>query len=160
MKNIEIWTDGSELKPRNHPNSYSGIGAVVKYGQHTKEISVGYLNMTNNQAELLAAISALEVLKEVCNVTITTDSQYVKNSITKWVHGWKRKGWKTSDNKPVKNQEYMIRLDNLVNHHNVSWKWVKGHNGDPMNELADSLARGAAERMKASCMQGLAGNVL
>lgn len=150
MKHVEIWSDGSEVKPRNRPHTYSGIGAVIKFGQHKKEISQGYLNMTNNQAELLAAITALEVLKEVCKVTITTDSQYVKNSITKWIHGWKRNNWKTSDNKPVKNQELMKRLDNLVQLHDVSWRWVKGHNGDPMNELADTLAREAAEYMKAT----------
>ncbi|SFT88590.1 ribonuclease HI [Sedimentitalea nanhaiensis] len=106
-----------------------------------RELSGGEANTTNNRMELLAAISALETLGRATAITIVTDSQYVKNGVTSWIHGWKRNGWKTSAKKPVKNVELWQRLDAAQAGHDVTWKWVKGHAGHPENERADELAR-------------------
>ncbi|QIE46947.1 ribonuclease HI [Pseudohalocynthiibacter aestuariivivens] len=111
--------------------------AVVK----ERELSGGAPDTTNNQMELMAAISALEVLERASTLTIVTDSQYVKNGVTGWIHGWKRNGWRTAAKKPVKNAELWQRLDAAQARHDVTWEWVKGHAGHPENERADELAR-------------------
>jgi len=112
-------------------------GAVVK----ERELKGGEAETTNNQMELMAAITALETLAKPSAITIVTDSQYVKNGVTGWIHGWQRNGWKTSAKKPVKNAELWQRLDTAQERHNVTWEWVKGHAGHPENERADELAR-------------------
>lgn len=141
MKQIDIYTDGSCL---GNPGP-GGYGAVIKFKQHTKEISQGFKHTTNNRMELLAAVEALNTLNETCQVTLTTDSQYVKNGINQWIFNWKKNGWKTSDRKPVKNADIWKQLDHAVAQHKVTWKWVKGHSGHPENERCDELARNAAE---------------
>ena len=118
-----------------------GWGAILIYGEHRKELSGGEALTTNNRMELLGAISALEALKGKRHVELYTDSAYVKNGITGWIHGWKKNGWKTADRKPVKNVELWQRLDALAAEHHVDWHWVKGHAGHPENERADELAR-------------------
>jgi ribonuclease HI len=115
-------------------------------GQHEKELWGGEANTTNNRMELTAVIQALTTLKRRCHVIIYTDSEYVRKGITEWITGWKRRGWKTADNKPVKNAELWVALEQAANVHQVEWRWVKGHSGDPGNERADGLAnRGAAQ---------------
>ncbi|WP_243633707.1 ribonuclease HI [Motiliproteus coralliicola] len=140
-KHIQAFTDGSCL---GNPGP-GGYGALLIYKDHNKELSQGFRLTTNNRMELLAAIEALAVLTEPCQVTLTTDSQYVRQGITQWIHGWKRKGWKTADKKPVKNKDLWQRLDEECNKHEVNWRWVKGHSGHPENERVDDLAREAAE---------------
>lgn len=141
MKRVEIYTDGSCL---GNPGP-GGYGAVLMYKQHRKELAQGYRLTTNNRMEMLAAIVALESLKSTCKVDLTTDSQYVRQGITQWLTGWKAKGWKTSNKKPVKNQDLWKRLDAAQSKHDVDWHWVKGHSGHPENERCDELARTAAE---------------
>lgn len=115
-------------------------------GPHEREMWGGELNTTNNRMELTAVIETLKSLKRRCKVVIYTDSEYVRKGITEWIHGWKRRGWKTADNKPVKNAELWRELEAMAAQHDVDWRWVRGHNGDPGNERADGLAnRGAAE---------------
>ena len=111
--------------------------AVVK----TRELNGGEADTTNNRMELLAAISALEALKRDTEITVVTDSAYVKNGVSQWIHGWKRNGWKTADRKPVKNVDLWQRLDEARLRHRVTWEWIKGHAGHPENERADELAR-------------------
>lgn len=106
-----------------------------------RDLSGGEPDTTNNRMELLAAINALEVLGRATDITVVTDSAYVKNGVTSWIHGWKRNGWRTADKKPVKNADLWQRLDQAQARHNVTWKWVKGHAGHPENERADELAR-------------------
>lgn len=118
-----------------------GWGAILRYNGHEKELQGGEANTTNNRMELTAAIMALEALTRPAAVEIHTDSVYVKDGISKWIHGWKRNGWKTSDKKPVKNAELWQRLDQALGRHQVSWHWVKGHAGHDDNERADELAR-------------------
>ncbi|MCY7293923.1 ribonuclease HI [Alteromonas sp. a30] len=142
MKTIHIYTDGSCL---GNPGP-GGYGATLIYNQHRKEISGGFKKTTNNRMELVAAIKALESLKEPCQVELTTDSQYVKNGINQWIENWKRRGWKTADKKPVKNQDLWQALDSAVSNHTVNWHWVKGHSGHPENERCDELAREAASQ--------------
>jgi ribonuclease HI len=141
MKNVAVYTDGSCL---GNPGP-GGYGAVLIFNQHRKELSKGYQLTTNNRMELLAAVVSLESLQESCAVTLTTDSQYVKNGINQWIHNWKRNGWRTANKKPVKNADLWQLLDNAVSRHTVTWKWVKGHSGHPENERCDTLARNAAE---------------
>ena len=119
-------------------------------GTHRKELSGSEPVSTNNRMELMAAISALEALKGPSKVELYTDSQYVKNGIMGWIHGWKRNGWKTADKKPVKNAELWQRLDKARLRHEIEWKWVKGHAGHPENERADELARAAIATMRAA----------
>ncbi len=121
---------------------------MLTYKNNTKELAQGYRHTTNNRMELLAAIVALETLKSACEVHLTTDSQYVRQGITQWLAGWKRKGWKTSNKKAVKNQDLWQRLDQAVTPHKVHWHWVKGHSGHPENERCDELARNAAQSSK------------
>lgn len=141
VKQVEIFTDGSCL---GNPGP-GGYGVVMRYKQHEKELSEGFSLTTNNRMELLAAIVGLASLKESCNVTLTTDSQYVRQGITQWIHNWKKRGWKTADKKPVKNADLWQRLDRETQRHTIDWQWVKGHAGHPENERCDELARSAAE---------------
>jgi ribonuclease HI len=136
---IEIWTDGA---CSGNPGP-GGWGAVIRLPDGETELSGGENPTTNNRMELMGAISALEHLPEGARATLHTDSQYVKNGLTQWIHGWKRNGWRTADKKPVKNEDLWRRLDDAARRHSVEWKWVKGHAGDPMNERADALARAA-----------------
>jgi ribonuclease HI len=117
-----------------------GWGAILRYGEHEKELRGGEALTTNNRMELTAAIMALETLTRPATVELHTDSQYLRDGISKWIHGWKRNGWKTSDKKPVKNAELWQRLDLALGRHQVSWHWVKGHAGHDDNERADELA--------------------
>ena len=118
-----------------------GWGVILDYNGTRKELSGGEALTTNNRMELMAAIMALESLKRPCPVEMHVDSQYVKDGITKWIHGWKRNGWKTADRKPVKNAELWQRLEAALGRHDITWKWVKGHAGHDDNERADALAR-------------------
>ncbi|WP_395684660.1 ribonuclease HI [Aestuariivirga sp.] len=118
-----------------------GWGAILEYNGTRKELSGGEPETTNNRMELMAAIVALETLKRPCTVMMHVDSSYVKDGITRWIHGWKQNGWKTADRKPVKNVELWQRLDQALSRHLVSWHWVKGHSGHDDNERADELAR-------------------
>ena len=142
LKHIQIFTDGSCL---GNPGP-GGYGAILKYKQHIKELSKGYSLTTNNRMELLAVIVALESLKEPCQVEVTSDSQYMRQGITQWIHNWKRKGWVTSNKTPVKNVDLWKRLDAACQQHTIDWHWVKGHAGHPENERCDELARTAAEQ--------------
>ena len=117
-----------------------GWGAVLQYNGHIKELKGGEALTTNNRMELTAAIEALNSLKRPCVVELHTDSKYVKDGLTKWIHGWKKNGWKTAAKKPVKNAELWQALDAAVARHKIDWHWVKGHAGDEMNERADALA--------------------
>jgi ribonuclease HI len=141
-KSVEIWTDGA-CKGNPGPG---GWGALLRYGEHEKELFGGARETTNNRMELLAVIEALGSLKERCRVVLHTDSQYVKNGINDWMPQWIRRGWRTSDNKPVKNVDLWQRLAAEAARHEVEWRWVRGHAGDPGNERADALAnRGVDE---------------
>jgi len=133
---VTIYTDGA-CKGNPGPG---GWGAWLSTGDHEKELFGGENPTTNNRMELLAPIEALSSLKRSCDVIIYTDSQYVRKGITEWIHGWKQRGWKTADKKAVKNADLWQRLDALRNLHQVDWRWVKGHAGDPGNERADALA--------------------
>jgi ribonuclease HI len=125
-----------------------GWGAILDYNGTRKEIYGGEPQSTNNRMELKAAIEALNVLKRECDVEMHVGSQYVKDGITKWIHGWKRNGWKTADKKPVKNVELWQALDEAIKRHDITWHWVKGHAGHPENERADELARQGIADMK------------
>ena len=139
---VEIYTDGA---CSGNPGP-GGWGAILIWGDHRKEIKGGEAETTNNRMELMAAISALEALKKGVEADLYTDSAYVRNGITSWIHGWKRNGWRTADKKPVKNMELWQRLDEALQRHRVTWHWIKGHAGHPENERADELAReGMAE---------------
>lgn len=134
---VDVWTDGA---CSGNPGP-GGWGAILSYGGVEKELSGGEAQTTNNRMELMAAIAALEALKRPCTVALHTDSQYLRQGITGWIHGWKKNGWRTADRKPVKNAELWQRLDAALGQHKIEWKWVKGHAGDEMNERADALAR-------------------
>lgn len=134
---VVVYTDGA---CSGNPGP-GGWGAILMSGGHRKEIFGGEALSTNNRMELMAAISALDALKRKSNVELHTDSNYVKNGITQWIHGWKRNGWRTADKKPVKNAELWQRLDELRLRHDVDWRWIKGHAGHVENERADELAR-------------------
>jgi ribonuclease HI len=138
---VVIYTDGA-CKGNPGPG---GWGVWLSAGSHEKELWGGDRQTTNNRMELTAVIEALASLKRRCHVTLYTDSEYVRNGITKWIHGWKERGWKTADKKPVKNVELWQRLDALNAAHDVEWRWVKGHAGDPGNERADQLANRGVE---------------
>jgi ribonuclease HI len=114
---------------------------ILISGKHEKELCGGDPATTNNRMELMAAIQALETLNKPCRVELHTDSQYVKNGVTQWIHGWKARGWKTADKSPVKNEDLWKRLDAARARHDVDWRWVKGHAGHELNERADALAR-------------------
>ena len=134
---VVIYTDGA---CSGNPGP-GGWGAILLSGAaHRKEIAGGELATTNNRMELMAAIQALEALKKPCRVELHTDSLYVMKGISEWIHGWKRRGWKTADNKAVKNDDLWRRLDEARARHDVNWRWVKGHAGHELNERADELA--------------------
>ena len=133
---IDIFTDGA---CRGNPGP-GGWGVILRSGSHEKELFGGEQSTTNNRMELRAAIEGLTALKRPSRVTVTTDSQYVRQGITQWIEGWKRNQWRTSAKKPVKNQDLWQLLDELTSRHEVTWEWVKGHSGHPDNELADVLA--------------------
>ena len=141
MKQLEIVTDGA-CKGNPGPG---GWGAVIRYGKHEKEISGGDPDTTNNRMELSATIQALKILIEPCEVKLHTDSRYVIDGITKWIHGWQRNGWKNASKQPVSNVDLWHDLIEATARHQVEWIWVKGHNGHPENERADRLASDAAE---------------
>jgi ribonuclease HI len=134
---VTIYTDGA---CSGNPGP-GGWGVILMSGPHRKELSGGEAETTNNRMELLAAIAALETLKRPSRVDLHTDSEYVKNGISQWIHGWKRNGWRTSARQPVKNAELWQRLDAARARHEVHWHWVRGHAGHPENERADELAR-------------------
>lgn len=136
MKEIIIYTDGA---CSGNPGP-GGWGALLIYGETRKEIMEGAFETTNNRMELMAAIEALNILREPCKVNLHTDSIYVKDGITKWIENWKQNGWRTAARKPVKNADLWQALDEAVSRHSVSWVWVKGHDGDEGNERADELA--------------------
>ena len=140
LPHVEIATDGA-CKGNPGPG---GWGAVIRSGSHEKDISGGENPTTNNRMELMAAIRALEALKKPCRVTLSTDSKYVMDGLTKWIHGWRKNGWKTADRKPVKNADLWQELLAASAPHRIDWKWVKGHAGHPDNERADKLASDAA----------------
>ena len=144
MNKVEIFTDGA-CKGNPGPG---GWGAILRYGKTEKEIYGASKNTTNNIMELTAVIESLKNLKKPCELIITTDSKYVKNGITEWIHNWKKNGWRTAAKKEVKNKELWIELDSLIQIHSISWDWVKGHSGHPENERADLLANVAIEKLK------------
>jgi len=141
LSRVEIFTDGA-CKGNPGPG---GWGAVIRWGDQEKELSGGAAETTNNRMEMMAAIEALKALKRPCHVILTTDSNYLRDGIMKWVHGWQRKGWRTADNKPVKNVDLWQALLEATKRHRVEWHWVKGHAGHPENERADQLACAEAE---------------
>ncbi|AWK13268.1 ribonuclease HI [Candidatus Fukatsuia symbiotica] len=136
-KQVEIFTDGSCL---GNPGR-GGYGAILRYKQYEKTFSGGYHLTTNNRMELMAAIIALEALTSSCEVRLSTDSQYVRQGISQWIHNWKKRGWRTTNRTAVKNVDLWQRLDSAIQHHQVTWIWVKGHAGHLENERCDELAR-------------------
>lgn len=137
MKKVEVFTDGA---CSGNPGP-GGWGAVLRYNDVEKELSGGEAKTTNNRMELKAALEALNALKGPCEVHLYTDSNYLRDGISGWIHGWKRNGWKTASKKPVKNAELWQALDEARHRHTVEWHWIKGHAGHPENERADALAR-------------------
>ncbi|HEU4499903.1 MAG TPA: ribonuclease HI [Sphingomicrobium sp.] len=141
LPQVEIFTDGA-CKGNPGPG---GWGAILRSNGKERELSGGEAQTTNNRMELMAAIEALNALKRPCHVQLWTDSNYVRDGITKWIHGWRRNGWKTADKKPVKNAELWQALLEASAPHRIDWHWVKGHAGHPENERADALACAEAE---------------
>lgn len=141
---VHIHTDGA---CSGNPGP-GGWGAVLQYNGHIKDLQGGEAHTTNNRMELTAAIEALNSLKRACDVELHTDSTYVKDGLTKWIHGWKKNGWRTANKKPVKNVELWQALDTAVQRHSINWHWVKGHAGDEMNERADQLANDGMAQFK------------
>jgi ribonuclease HI len=157
---VIIYTDGA---CRGNPGP-GGWGALLMFGEHERALTGGELMTTNNRMELMAAIQALEALTRPCRVELHTDSQYLRQGVTEWIHGWKKRGWMTADKKPVKNEDLWKRLDSARERHTVDWRWVKGHSGHPLNERVDGLAnqgldavlaeRGAVKGSRSSASQG------
>ena len=143
MKQVEIFTDGA-CKGNPGPG---GWGALLRMGKHEKELSGGEDDTTNNRMEMTAVIKGLGALIEPCRVDIYSDSKYVIDGITKWIHGWKKRGWVNAAKKPVANAEQWQELEAATRRHRIEWHWVKGHAGHPENERADQLASDAAERI-------------
>jgi ribonuclease HI len=141
---VEIYTDGA---CRGNPGP-GGWGALIRSGGREKELSGGEAPTTNNRMELLAAIEGLRALKKPCRVSLYTDSIYVRDGITKWIHGWLRNGWRTADRKPVKNAELWQQLLKAVEPHRIDWHWVKGHSGHPENDRVDALACAEADKRR------------
>ncbi|RMF99156.1 MAG: ribonuclease HI [Gammaproteobacteria bacterium] len=146
MKSVEIYTDGA---CRGNPGP-GGWGALLIYNGKERELHGGEPATTNNRMELLAAIRALEALREPCRVQLYTDSDYLRRGISEWLPAWKRRGWRTSSRKPVKNVDLWQRLDALAQAHRVEWHWVRGHSGHPQNERADGLANLGIDEMLAA----------
>lgn len=143
---VEIFSDGA---CSGNPGP-GGYGTILRYGNHTKELSGYSPDTTNNRMEMLAAIVGLEALTKPCKVTLTTDSQYLCKGITLWIHDWKKRGWKNSQKKEVMNKDLWLRLDAATRPHSIEWKWVKGHAGHPENERCDELARQAIALQKSA----------
>jgi ribonuclease HI len=141
---VEIFTDGA---CSGNPGP-GGWGAILRVANRERELSGGDPATTNNRMELMAAIMALEALKRPCKVRLLTDSSYVRDGVTKWIHGWKKNGWRTADKKPVKNVELWQRLDEASAPHRIHWSWVKGHSGHVENERADALARAEIDKQR------------
>jgi ribonuclease HI len=139
---VIIYTDGA---CKGNPGA-GGYGAILVSGSHRKEISQGYVRTTNQRMELMAVIAALGLLKRKSNVTLYTDSTYVKQGITSWIHQWKKRDWKTAAKKPVKNRDLWEELSSLSENHKIEWKWIKGHAGHPENERCDFLATEASNK--------------
>ena len=150
MAAVEIFTDGA---CRGNPGP-GGWGALLRAGTHEKEIYGAEPETTNNRMELMAAIRALESLTRACDVTVTTDSQYVRKGISEWLPQWKRRGWKTADKKPLKNVDLWQRLEQAASAHRIQWLWIKGHAGHPENERADRLANRAIDEYLAQTRAG------
>lgn len=151
MKKVVIYTDGGA---RGNPGP-GGYGAIVTFGRHRRELKGAFDHTTNNRMELMAAISALEMLSEGCDVTLHSDSKYLVDAMTKgWLEGWKKRGWTKSDRKPVLNQDLWQRLDAAVSNHRVTWNWVKGHAGNELNERCDELVHEAIDEGKHVIDQG------
>ena len=140
---LEIYTDGACL---GNPGP-GGWGAILVWQDQEKELSGCEADTTNNRMELLAAIKALEAVRRAVPIKVVSDSIYLRDGITEWIHGWRKNGWKTANKKPVANQDLWQRLDDLTQSFEISWEWVKGHSGHPMNERCDDLARKEAERL-------------
>ena len=143
LQAVELFTDGA---CRGNPGP-GGWGAILRFGEHEKELSGAEAQTTNNRMEMMAAIQGLESLRRGCAVTLTTDSTYLKNGVTEWLAGWKARGWRTAAKKPVKNVDLWQRMDAALARHEVSWHWVKGHSGHVENERADQLANSAIDAM-------------
>lgn len=143
MQVVEIYTDGA-CKGNPGPG---GWGAVLRYKGVEKHLNGAERDTTNNRMELSAALMALNSLKRPCKVALTTDSEYLRKGITEWIHGWKKKGWRTASKQPVKNADLWQALDEAVARHDIEWHWVKGHSGHPENELADQLANQAIDKL-------------
>ena len=137
MNEVTIYTDGA---CSGNPGP-GGWGALLQFGEHERELKGGERNTTNNRMELTAAIAALETLNRTCKVHLHTDSTYLRDGMTIWIHNWKHNGWRTTAKKPVKNVDLWQRLDEAIQSHDIEWHWIKGHAGDPGNEAADALAR-------------------
>ncbi|MBM3785240.1 MAG: ribonuclease HI [Acidobacteria bacterium] len=146
MKKIELITDGACL---GNPGP-GGWACVLRYGKHTKEMWGSEPQTTNNRMELMAAIRGLRALNEACEVAITTDSEYLKNGITQWIHGWKKRGWVKADKSPVVNKDLWVELDEQAARHKTDWKWTKGHADHEDNNRCDELASRAAREQSAS----------
>lgn len=141
---VIIYSDGS-ASPNPGPGGYA---AILIYGEHQKEVSGGEPNTTNNRMELMAAIKSLESLNRPCQIEFHTDSQYVKNGITSWIHGWMKNGWMTAARKPVENKELWQQLYALTQKHQINWKWVKGHSTSALNNRVDELANEARRNLR------------
>ena len=139
---IEIYTDGA---CSGNPGP-GGWGAILRWNGHEKELSGGEPETTNNRMEMMAVIAALKAMKRRSTIRLYTDSQYVKQGVEEWLEGWKAKGWKTAGKKPVKNQDLWMEIDALVQKHDITFHWVRGHDGHPENERADALARAAIKK--------------
>ena len=143
---VEVYTDGA-CKGNPGPG---GWGVLLRYGVRTRELCGGEAHTTNNRMELTAVIRALEALKRQCRVKLHTDSKYVQQGITAWIHDWKKRGWKTSSKKPVKNEDLWRQLDALAREHEIEWIWVRGHAGHDGNERADELANRGVEQVRSA----------
>jgi ribonuclease HI len=141
---VDLFTDGA---CSGNPGP-GGWAAILRVGERERELSGGETATTNNRMELMGVISGLEALKRPCKVTIHTDSKYVLDGASRWIHGWKRNGWRTADKKPVKNVELWQRLDSAKSTHKIDWVWVKGHSGHVENERADALARAEIAKLR------------
>ena len=142
IEKVQIFTDGA-CKGNPGPG---GWGAILRFNENEKELNGYHAKTTNNIMELTAVIESLKFINKPFYIEITTDSKYVKNGITTWIHNWKKNGWKTASKKPVKNKELWVELDSLIQKHHIDWKWVKGHSGHIENERADQLANEAIEK--------------
>lgn len=144
MKKLTLYTDGA---CSGNPGP-GGWACILIYGGHEKELSGGAAETTNNRMEMTAALEGLKALKRPCKVEFYTDSNYLKDGVTQWLAGWKKRGWKTATKKPVKNQDIWEQLDQVIQNHQIEWHWVKGHAGDEYNERCDELAREALEEFR------------